>query len=134
MLEPFLIIGLLIVGGIGGCQTPGVSPPLGDASSARSLGDRSDIEAAVAAGVDKCALAIAGVRREPGLLTFTLLTPKGQPGVLTASFDESNPDIEIRLETRLGRFGNAAAERELLDRVSERLRQLRGVSVAPLRW
>lgn len=93
-------------------------------------GDWDDIPAAVAAAINNQEIAIVSRTAEPNRWTFTLLTIRDEPGLLVATAQ----DGAIVLTCRLGHFGDADRERQLLERMGRRLSELAGVGAFPLRW
>jgi hypothetical protein len=88
------------------------------------------VEMAVVRGPDAKAIDTATEQQ------FELLTAGDEPAVLTArraSLTSGSSPIAIRLDARVGRFGNPDAEHRLLSAVARRLEQLAGIEVAPAR-
>lgn len=110
--------------------------PRAGAAAAEVSADWDDIEAAVAGALTQSELVRVRLDRpDSGRLVYTLRTSRDEPAVLTiARLDTpgvSDP-IRLGLACSVGRFGDAAREREFLGLVAARLEQLRGVAVAPL--
>lgn len=130
--------GLAGVGPVG-CSGQGAAAPpspLAGAAAAEVSADWDDIEAAVAGALGQSEL--VGVRldrSDPDRLVYTLRTRRDEPAVLAVTRLDSpgSPDpVRLGLACSVGRFGDAAREREFLGLVAARLEQLRGVAVAPL--
>lgn len=109
------------------------------------VADWNDIDAAVDVACGKCEMArVRAVesasdgweRRE-----IEIITAGDEPVLLTAKRharaqvdDERNmPPERIELEVLVGRFGDAAKERQFMGWVTRRLEQLAGVDTAPIR-
>ncbi len=129
----------MVVVGLGGCAGQGGGAPprtLPGAVATEVSGDWDDIEAAVTGALGQSEL--VGVRldrSDPARLVYTLRTSRDEPAVLAiARLDApGSPDpVRLGLACSVGRFGDAAREREFLGLVTARLEQLRGVEVAPL--
>lgn len=121
-----------------GCSGQGaVTPPspLAGAAATEVSADWDDIEAAVAGALGRSELVRVRLdRSDPGRLVYTLRTSRDEPAVLTiARLDTlGSPDpVRLGLTCSVGRFGDAAREREFLGLVAARLEQLRGVEVVP---
>ncbi|MBX3377819.1 MAG: hypothetical protein KF678_12545 [Phycisphaeraceae bacterium] len=93
-------------------------------------GDWDDVPAAVAAAVRNQEVAVVSRSEEAGTWTFRLLTIRDEPGVLTATAQ----DGAIILTCKLGHYGDADREKQLLERTARRLNELAGVGAYPLRW
>jgi hypothetical protein len=98
--------------------------------------DWDDIEAAVAGALGKSELVRVRLDRpDPARLVYTLRTSRDEPAVLAVTRLDApgSPDpVRLGLTCSVGRFGDAAREREFLGLVTARLEQLRGVEVAPM--
>lgn len=139
---------MAVVGGVGlvvagGCSTgqrglPGVEVVAAEGESAiRIEADWADVEAAVTAALGQSELVRVRLDRpDPSQVVYALRTSRDEPATLTiARLDGPGAldPVRLRLVCRVGRFGDAAREGEFLALVADRLRQLRGVEVAPLR-
>lgn len=126
-----------------GCAAPPPRPspqparePAHGPSTAGARADWDDIEASVTAALSKTELVFVRLTApEPGRLVYTLRTSRDEPASLTV--ERLDPPgvqdpVGLSLTCTVGRFGDPAREREFLDLVIKRLRQLRDVEVAPL--
>ncbi len=93
-------------------------------------GDWDDLLASVDAIVERHALGVIRREQDESRATIELVDVLGRPIRIEAEAVESG----IRLEVRAGRFGDPAMERVLAADLTRRLRQLRGVEVAPIEW
>lgn len=98
--------------------------------------DWDDLDAALELAVRKVEAAVV-VRRDPapGRAEFEIVTATDEPGILTATAGEAPGPrpIPIRLEARVGRFGDRDREGRVLQAWRARLEQLAGVDWAPAR-
>ncbi|MEM1184628.1 MAG: hypothetical protein AAGI53_06450 [Planctomycetota bacterium] len=159
-------LGLLsaILAGLALSGCAGKPSPLGEASRSLDVdgvvrvivADWDDLDAAVEVALTRCELAsldrdtsTRAIERQDGysdqgypdevetVLTWTLSTRDGRPGVLEATrsiVDASGlgRDNEITLRVRIGTFGTPSEEACVSDEVTARLEALRGLTVAPL--
>lgn len=102
----------------------------GSSAPMPARGDWDDVPAAVAAAVRNQEVAVVSRSEEAGTWTFRLLTIRDEPGVLTATAQ----DGAIILTCKLGHYGDADREKQLLERTARRLNELAGVGAYPLRW
>jgi hypothetical protein len=123
-----------------GCSRGGaraIPEPLPHAAAAQSLADWDDVRASVGAALGGSELVLVRLDApEPDRLVYTLRTSRDEPASLTVQrLDPPGaPDpVRLALTCSVGRFGDAAREREFLLLVAERLEQLKGVEVAPIR-
>lgn len=82
-------------------------------------------------------LAVTESHVAPHQVRFEVIAATDEAGDVVATRDPdggNGEDIEIRLTAHIGRFGDAARERRILDALSRRLSQLRGRATAPLDW
>lgn len=125
---------------IGGCATP---PSFSHAVHNPAYtyivvkGDWNDVGAALAVGGAKLYLAFTDARQiDETEVEYDFVDVIDQPGFFTARRnpgpDSMGPEF-IELGASIGRFGDEKRERELLDAVARRLRDLAGVDVAPIR-
>lgn len=98
-------------------------------------GDWNDVYAAAAVGVPQTEGAITGRSFEDGREVIRLITIKDRPGTLVAERLGARSDHPqpIRLEVRVGYFGDPETEDRILSAVAARLRDLAGVTWAPIR-
>lgn len=127
-----------------GCTTgDGADPVWSEGTTILVVADWDDVPAAVSAGLGQrrwTVLDATGPTRDKpeGEFRYELVDKGDRPGVLAArrragaSSAEHGP-VGIELSAKLGRFGDAAEERALLNAVRARLTDLTGVDVAPLR-
>ncbi|MBK7406185.1 MAG: hypothetical protein IPJ41_16665 [Phycisphaerales bacterium] len=109
-----------------------------DAQQKEASGDWDDISAAVAVSLSVSELVLVATESpDAGHRVYRLRSARDEPGVLVVErlspADEGDP-VLLRLSCSVGRFGDPARERAVLERVSTRLGQLRGVEVSPIRW
>jgi hypothetical protein len=102
------------------------------------VADWEDVEPAMEAAVRQAEMAIVDQSIGAREKSFELRTVAAQPAHLVATLMSDGPaqrnvSVPIRLEAFVGPFGDAEAERALLQAVVARLRQLRGREWAPLR-
>jgi hypothetical protein len=95
-----------------------------------------DVERAMEIAVRRAELTILDREIGPDSKRFELQSVSAEPGYLVATRQSPGPEgdgaaITIRLETRIGMFGNPAREQELLRALARRLEQLRGREWAP---
>ncbi len=130
--------------GLSGCGSAGDARPLllGMGSNATSTGDWDDVSNAVGVAAGKCQMALVESRevgedeREYELLTVTdepvrvrvRRAARPAPG-------RGEPASAERFQIRadVGRFGDLALERALIDHIKVRLSDLAGVDFAPVR-
>ena len=111
------------------------------------MADWDDVEAAAWAAASRVEMTIASVERpDPTTQVVELVSALDEVGYLTArraavpagtargSALDRGEGVEITLEFGLGRFGDPAREWAFLVDLVDRLEDLRGVGVAPLRW
>lgn len=132
------ILGLTL--SIGGCATP---PSFSHAVHNPAYtyivvkGDWDDVGAALAVGSGKLYLSIIDARQiDENEIEYDFVDVIDQPGFFTARRNpgpESPKPEYIELGASIGRFGDEERERELLDAVARRLKDLAGVDVAPVR-
>ncbi len=129
---------------LAGCATQDGSDPVwSEGTTILVLADWDDVPAAVAVGLGQRSLTVVDAtgpsRGDPhGEYRYELIDQEDRPGVLAArrragaSSADAGP-VGIELSAKLGRFGDAAEERSLLNAVRNRLADLTGVDVAPIR-
>ena len=113
---------------------PAGVPLAGGGHSVTVRADWDDLDSAVLVGVGAAETAVLEwpeVSDNPRV--YRLTTIHDEPGALTASGSPGPGPSEVRLEARLGRFGDAERERLLLGAIRRRLLQLAGVGAAPIR-
>jgi hypothetical protein len=113
----------------------------------QAVGDWNDIDAAVEVAVKKAELAVVEARdatdeRGRAQRVFTLVGLGNEPAelIVTAkggagdksSLAQAGP-VAMQLSASVGRFGDAAREKTLVNALRARLGQLSGVDFAPLR-
>ncbi len=150
-----LIRSLLVAGCVccvhagGGCRSVGtegssgpsvVEPPVGgisllpDASEKVMVGDWDDVPVAVRYGLGQ--LGMASLREgidEDGSMVWYLRTAGDEPGIVKVWQDGQKVEgfSRIFMRVTIGRFGDADREKRLLRATARRLKQLKGVEVAP---
>ncbi len=121
---------------LGGCATStgsDLTPPPGATRTAVS-GDWDDIDAAVLAGTNKAEFVVAAWWwADPDTRVYSLRNAHGTSGTLRLHRNPDNPGEAISIAAWIGPFGDAAAEREVIAKVRQRLEQLRGVDAAPIK-
>lgn len=125
---------------LSGCADVPVAPDrlAAPAQANRSSGDRDDIEVSVDAALGRAHVApVAMTRQSDGSLLWELRTPRDEPGTLqvwqTPGTEEGAP-VDVRIECRVGRFGDPDKERLIIDSVAQRLEQLRGRDYYRITW
>lgn len=117
-----------------------VEPPVGgisllpDASERVMIGDWDDVPVAVRYGLGQ--LGMASLRHglaEDGAMVWSIRTAGDEPGIVKVWQDGQTSDgfTKIHMRATIGRFGDVAREKKLLRAISRRIRQLKGVEVAP---
>ena len=139
---------LLVLWGSGpaltGCSGPGerrTSPAAGHGVTSpvrvETVADWDDVEAAVSVALRRTELVLAAARRpEEGRMEFRLRSSRDEPGLLVVTRGVATGDggpVPMTLTCSVGRFGDVRSEQQLLAFVVERLTQLRGVEVAPIK-
>lgn len=126
---------------VAGCAAVPIVQNVQDGHSQAVTGDWDDIDAAVRVGVDRNEWAIVRrVRINQWSVGWEVMNVRGEPGWLLIERNHGRPEgaegarPEIEITARLGRFGLPEQERGLADAIRTRLRQLRGVEAAPIRW
>ncbi len=82
-------------------------------------------------------LAVVQSRVTPLEIRYAVVAATDESGEVVATrsaADGSGEDIDIQLTAHIGRFGDAARERRILEALSRRLGQLHGKATAPLSW
>gem|GEM_PF-688587 len=139
-----------LLGSLVGCTASQRESAWSSGSPLEAAGDWDDIDAAVSVASGEMFFALES--REaigPGRLRYRLLTLGEEPvelevvrgaAVKTALGEEAEDEAEsemwsgpIALRCRVGRFGDERRERRFLKVMSERLADLAGVDVAPVR-
>lgn len=104
------------------------------ASEAESSGDWNDIDAAVLAGTYKAEWVVsAWWWADPNTRIYELRNAHGTAGTLRLHRDSSNPDVSLKLTASIGPFGDAAAEKTVIDGIESRLTALHGVDATPIK-
>ena len=128
-----------------GCSGPsqGVQPARGVAPSATSpvqttiVADWDDLQAAVGFALSRTELVRVSVfRPTEDRVEFRLRSSRDEPGLLVATREDEwcgGDPVTMTLTCTVGRFGDPAREQQFLELVAERLGQLRGVEVAPIK-
>lgn len=127
-------LGAVLAGGCGSAPRLESRAAPGGESPTRMVmeGDWDDVEVAVRYGLARSELSLLSVTDAPLSKEFRLRSSRDEPASLSASREAPGPDpVPIRMEARVGRFGDPAREHALLHRVNRRLGQLRGVDIAP---
>lgn len=100
-------------------------------------GDWDDVRPAVTAALGKTELVLVTLDTpEPDRLEYTLRSSRDEPATLTIQRldPEGAPDpVRITMACSVGRFGDPSREGEFLALIADRLEQLKGVEVAPIR-
>lgn len=120
----------------GGANTPLTVLRAESPVEVETVADWNDVEPAVAVALGRTELVKAGTtQRTPTRLEIVLRSSRDEPGLLTVSREDADaPDpVRMKLTCRVGRFGDPEQEREFLALVVERLGQLKGVDIAPVR-
>lgn len=138
LISPILV-SLILAGGTGGlvsCTATGLpgqggthATLVGEVSERSAAGDWADLDAAVEVALESAEVAVIGSGHTPDRATYQLVSLEGRPGELVIARGESG---RLTLSARIGRFGDPARERRLLDAVAGRLARLGGVDIAPL--
>ncbi len=102
-----------------------------------ATGDWNDIDAAVLVGASRAEMAIVEAKGKPesDRREYVLTTARDEPALLVVVREravESGGVVRVRLEATVGRFGDSARERTLMEAVAARLKELAGVDYAPL--
>lgn len=131
-------VGLGLLLALAACSAGGPRPapsPLPGSPSTRTRADWDDVRASVAGALGECDLVLVRLDTpRPGLLVYTLRSSRDEPAVLTVRRLDQEPDpVGLELTCSIGRFGDPERERDFLRLVADRLGQLRGVEVAPIR-
>lgn len=140
------VFALVMAGGVfglhTGCSEP--APPsgpgsgyLGTLSTSGTAGDWNDIDAAVLVGASVAEMAVVEAKGAPesDRREYVLTTVREEPALLVVVKErggESGGVARVRLEATVGRYGERARERALMDAVASRLKDLAGVDYAPL--
>lgn len=108
---------------------------LSDPTSLLTTGDADDLDAAAQGGVEEAdAVIVDRLAEVESVRRYTIRTTADEPGLLTIERLSRGPDpVRLRVGCAIGRFGDPAREREVVEQVRQRLERLRGVEFAPLR-
>lgn len=127
-----------------GCAARRFDPPIAsDGWREIARGDWDDLDAAVEVACMRHEIALvssadvqpAAMPGEPGTRArvFTLVNAGSEPVSITAAGQGTTDPGDIVLTVRVGHFGDERRERAIARTLSRRLRDLAGVTVAPLR-
>lgn len=114
----------------------------GSAQVGASVGDWDDVDNAVSVAANKTEMAVVESRGEDGAVReYDLLTAADEParvrvrriGAAARAAGAPASPGEFQVEANVGRFGNPAVERALIDHITARLHDLTGVDYAPVR-
>ena len=137
-----MAVATLVAGSAGGgCSrgarsSPAIAGSARDASEVTTLtfkGKPRDLDAAASRSLPEFGLAVLEQRGgyDEGVREYELLGIRGQTGVLRAEFEPAAGSLEkrrtsqtITLSARLGRFGEPAEEKALLQRMRTEMRRL----------
>jgi hypothetical protein len=117
-----------------GCSQGVVTPTEGGGSVMSARGDWNDLEASVQLGAGQAEMAVVSRLtaeddpRANDVVSWELVAVTDEPVRVTIRRGSGD---QLTLEAQVGRFGNAAREKDLLRAVARRLEQLRGVEWAP---
>ncbi len=121
---------------VAGCalKPPEMGGILAGAPVLRGTGEWDDVHAAVLVGAEKSECAIVKVYEpSPDVRLFRLETVRSETAWLEVSrISEGEGGAEVRMQARIGRFGDVERERALMARIAERLRRLAGVDYRPV--
>lgn len=119
-----------------GCasEPPDLGSFLAGAPTLRGTGDWNDIHAAVLLAAEQSDSAIAKVYEPaPDVRLFRLATVRAETSWLKVTRLEPVDGVsEVRMQARIGRFGDPPRERALMERVARRLKILAGVNYRPI--
>lgn len=123
-----------------GCAARRFDPPIAsDGWREIARGDWDDLDAAVEVACMRHEIALVSATDEhPGesgsrRRVFTLVTAGSEPVSITAAGQRTTDPGDIVLTVGVGHFGDERRERAIARTLSRRLRDLAGVTVAPLR-
>lgn len=143
------VVGLCLV--CGGCGA-GLNPAVPESAAVRErprevVADWDDVEAAAWAAAPRVEMTIANVERPDAwtqvvelvssrdeVCVLTVRREPVPPGTPRGSPLERGEGVPLRVEFRVGRFGDAAREWAFLTDWVDRMEDLRGVGAAPIRW
>lgn len=119
-----------------GCSLPGCSKPLWNEQGPpvrEVVADWEDVDAAVELAVRRVEMGLVKGRSTPEERIYSIRTEGDEPVELRVRrLDMNATDPQpLRIEARVGRFGNEKREGQLAGAVVRRLTQLRGVDHAP---
>ncbi len=135
------MFGLLALAPLAACQHSGVGP--------RKVLDRAftpprdtdgpyrDLDAAVRFAAPQVDMAIMSANaRDPALWRYTLLTTRDEEVTLDIHLpspppDPNSPIVPTSIVAHVGRFGDPARERALIQQIDDRLKALRKTGIAP---
>jgi hypothetical protein len=130
---------------IGGCSIPrpNVDPVqsanvVEDAGQSRVdvVGDWDDVSAALAVGLGKLNLAVVDGTFDQNQLSYTLVDVLDRPAQIRVTKLDPAPGVPegtIRISAFFTRYRDKERERLLVAAVAQRLAELRGVDIAPVR-
>lgn len=102
-----------------------------------TVADWDDLHAAVGFALSRTEqVRVSVLRPSEDRVEFRLRSSRDEPGLLVATREDEwcgGDPVTMTLTCTVGRFGDPAREHQFLALVVERLEQLRGVDVAPIR-
>lgn len=119
----------------GACATGARAPTLSldGASAAHTAADWDDVRAAVAVSLSAAELALLRAETpDDASILFHCRSSRDEPALLRLDRDPADPNL-IHVRCAIGRFGDPERERLVIRALTDRLRALKGVEVAPLR-
>lgn len=136
-----LVPGAVFLGCSGPAQgvqlAPGVAPSVTSPVQLTTVADWDDLQAAVGFALSRTELVrVSVLRPTEDRVEFRLRSSRDEPALLVAAREDGwrgGDPVSITLTCTVGRFGDPAREQQFLELVAERLGQLRGVEVAPIR-
>ena len=132
----WLAAALVLLGVLGGCGSPGVISGAPVTQPLEVVADWNDVEAAVFAASGRVEMAIVSQERALTRHAFELRTIRDEPAELLFTREDGakREQIPIMVWCRVGRFGDAEREAQVLRAVAKRLEDLAGVGFAPIHW
>lgn len=111
---------------------------VGSGNAGDGRGDRDDIEVSVDAALGRAHVApVAMETRSDGSMVWELRNARDEPGELIVWLGTSPSEgapVPVTMECRMGRFGDAATEKLIIESISQRLAQLRGRDYYRITW
>jgi len=110
-----------------------IGPNFGSPRTASIVADWNDVDAAVEVGVPRAEMAVIfDETPSPDERVFSVKDIADERGTLRIWRTSGDATPEIKLEARVGLFGEPEKERKLLECVCARLEELKGVEWAPV--